>query len=356
MDIDNFILKNVFLTQGIRIFFMGAISFLISLIISFFVIEILKKIKFGKQIREEGAPIYYSIHKKKEGTVTGGGISFIFSIVLITFFLLILDKKFGGFWSFLNYFSRSEVYLPFLMMILAGLVGFVDDILGILKIGPKGGGIGWKEKFIIYFALGFFITWWFYAKLSRDTLFLPFLGEIDLGFFYFIFNLFVILGSIHGANLTDGLDGLLIGVSVPAFLSLILISFFNTYFNLATFLTVFLASILGFLWFNFYPAKSFIGDVGSVSIGVLIGTVSSMLNIQFYLLFFVFVFVIEALSVIFQVFSKKFFNKKIFLSTPIHHHFEALGIEEPNIVFKFWLINSLFCILGLIIYFMSKFF
>jgi phospho-N-acetylmuramoyl-pentapeptide-transferase len=354
MDFDNFVLKNIFLTQAIRIFFIGVISFLTSLIISFFTIELLKKIKLGKKVTREEAPIFSSIHSKKEGTITGGGIGFIFTTIFITFLFAILDKIYGGFWSFLNYFSRSEVYLPFLMIILAGLVGFIDDILGILKIGYKNGGLGWKEKFIIYFALGFFVTWWFYVKLSRDHIFVPFIGDIDIGVFYFIFTLFVILGSIHGANLTDGLDGLLIGVSAPAFLALILISFFNNYFNLAAFLTVFLFSILGFLWFNFYPAKSFMGDVGSVSIGVLIGTVSSMLNVQFYLIFFVFIFVIEALSVILQVLSKKIFKKKIFISAPLHHHFEALGIAEPNITFKFWVVNSIFCGLGLIIYFISK--
>lgn len=350
---ENFLLTNLISFQIIRLFFLFLISFLFSFLVSSLIIKLLKKIKFGKHIRSQ-TPIFYEHHKKKEGTVTAGGLSFILVTIVLTLGFHLLGISFNGFWSFLDFFKRNEVYLPFLVLVVSSLIGFLDDLLGVLKIGSPSGGIGWKEKFLVYLAIGIFVTWWFYVKLSRDTIYLPFLGTIDLGWFYIFFTLFVILGSLHGANLTDGLDGLLIGVSLSIFGPLILIAFLNNYFHLAAFLSVFLGALLGFGWFNIYPAKAFMGDVGSVTIGVLIGTVFSMLNLQFYLLFFAFIFVIEALSVIFQVISKKIFHRKIFLSAPLHHHFQALGFEEPTITLKFSLGNLIFSILGLIFYFISK--
>ena len=345
-------MKNLFYLQIIRVIFLFLISFLISLIVSSLVIRFLKKINFGKHIKTE-KPIFYEHHKKKEGTITSGGLGFIFTTIFLTLIFHFLGQYFNGFFSFLDFFKRNEVYLPFLVILVSSIIGFLDDLLGVLKIGNQG-GIGWKEKFLVYLALGIFVTWWFYVKLSRDNVYLPLFGYFDLGAFYIFFTLFVILGSLHGANLTDGLDGLLIGVSLSIFLPLILISFLSNYFHLASFLAVFLGSLIGFSWFNFYPAKAFMGDVGSVTIGVLIGTVATILNLQFYLLFFAFIFVIEALSVIIQVFSKKIFKKKIFLSAPLHHHFQALGWQEPNITFRFSLINFVFSSLGLILYFISK--
>lgn len=345
--------SKLFLFQVVKVLFLGVVGFLFSFLLTFLIIEILKKLNFRKRIRKE-TPVFYSLHKEKEGTVTGAGLGFLLSTIVLTLGIHYLGKIFNGFWDFLDFFSRSEVYLPFLTLIISGIVGFFDDFLGVCEIGKQSGGIGWKEKFLVYLGVGLFVTWWFYVKLSRDTVILPFLGTIDLGSFYFLFTLFVILGSLHSANLTDGLDGLLTSVSASILIPLIVISFLNSYYNLASFLSLFLGSLIGFSIFNFYPAKAFMGDAGSVSIGILIGTVSSMLNLQFYLLFFAFIFVLEALSVILQVISKKFFKKKIFISSPIHHHFQAKGLSEPNIVFKFFIINTIFAIFGFIIYLATK--
>jgi len=339
----------------VKICFLGLISFLISLAIFPIILKLLLRLKFGKTIDKEASPIFQSLHKKKEGTPTMGGI--IFWLTPLIFLLLILvisifDKEFSNWINFLN---KRETYLPLGFMTLGGLMGLIDDLLGILKI-RNSKGLKIRDKLIVYFAFSILVSWWFMIKLGIRFLYVPFFGRVYLNFFLvLLFLIFYIISVSFSANETDGLDGLLGGVSISIISALMIFSFLNGDYNLTALSAILIGSILCFLWFNVYPAKIFMGDTGSMALGSYIAVVSLLEGTYFLMPIIAPIFVLESGSVILQLLSKKFFKKKIFLSTPIHHHLEALGIHESNIVFKFWILNIAGVILGVIIFLLDKF-
>ncbi|MGC8981388.1 MAG: phospho-N-acetylmuramoyl-pentapeptide-transferase [Minisyncoccia bacterium] len=339
----------------IKICFLGLVSFLISLSIFPFLLSLLFKLNLSKVINKESSPIFQSLHKKKEGTPTMGGI--IFWLTPIVFLLLVIiisvfDKQFANWINFLN---KRETYLPLGFMILGGLIGLIDDLLGMLKI-RNFKGLRIKDKLIIYFAFSILVSWWFMVKLGIRFLYIPFLGRTYLNFFLILlFLIFYIISVSFSANETDGLDGLLAGVSISIIFALMVFSFLNGDYNLTALSAIVIGSILCFLWFNVYPAKIFMGDTGSMALGSYIAIVSLLEGTYFLIPIIAPIFVLESGSVILQVLSKKIFKKKIFLSTPIHHHFEALGMHESNIVFKFWILNIAGAVLGIIIFILDKF-
>lgn len=349
--------SNLFV-QAIRILSLTSISFLTALVLTPCVVRFLEKLSIRKQIRTtEEAPIFSSLHKKKEGTPTMGGIIIWGTVVLIAVFLRVMDIFFDGIWTRFNFIDRAETYLPLAAMVIAALVGLTDDIFGILKIGgTKSGGLKVKSKLLLYTGVALLGAWWFYYRLGWDTLFIPFLGYVNIGVWYLPLFIFVIVASAFSANETDGLDGLLGGVSLFAFCSLCAVAFALGRFDLAAFSGVAIGALLAFLWFNIYPAKFFMGDTGSMALGITIGVIAMLTNTALLLPFFAFIFVVESLSVIIQMTSKKIFKKKIFHSTPIHHHFEAKGWHETTVTMRFWIVAALFNIIGIAIFFLSRIF
>lgn len=185
---------------------------------------------------------------------------------------------------------------------------------------------------------------------------MPFLGNINIGWFYIPIFMFIIVASAFSANETDGLDGLLGGVMLFAFIALTVVAFVLGRYHLAAFGGVTIGALLAFLWFNIYPARFFMGDTGSMSLGITMGVIVMLTNTTLLLPLFAIILVVESLSVIIQVVSKKLRNgKKVFLSAPIHHHFEALGWHESKITMRFWIISAIFSILGLVIFFLNRF-
>jgi phospho-N-acetylmuramoyl-pentapeptide-transferase len=181
--------------------------------------------------------------------------------------------------------------------------------------------------------------------------------RFNVGIFFFLFYfLFVFLAVVLSGDITDGVDGLFGGLSFSIILVLTIFAFLNQDYNLATFGSALLGSLLSYLWFNFYPAKFFDGNTGSFSVGISIVLMSFFTQSSLILPLLAPIFVFEASSVILQTFSKKFFKRKVFLSTPIHHHFRAIGWHEANITFRFWLINIIGCLLGAILYLFLKLF
>lgn len=343
------------LAQIIRILSLSAISFVLAIILTPLLTHFLYKYRLGKQIRTEGAPIFASLHQKKQGTPTMGGILIWLTTAFLAFFFWFLSKIFDGVWDYLNFINRAQTYLPLFSLITAALLGLVDDFLGILRIGPKGGGLTVSQKLILFSLIALVGAWWFYFKLGWDTIRIPLLGEVQLGVFYILVFLFVIIASAHSTNLTDGLDGLAGGVLLFAYLSLGVIAFTQGKYDLATFIGVIVGALLAFLWFNIYPARFFMGDTGSMSLGITLGVLVMLTNTALLLPFFGFILLVEALSVIIQVLSKKIRHKKVFLSSPIHHHFEALGWPETKITMRFWIISAIMSTLGLIIFFIDRF-
>jgi phospho-N-acetylmuramoyl-pentapeptide-transferase len=339
----------------LKISFWGIISFFLSILIFPPLISFLTKINARKKILKDNAPIFQSLHASKSGIPTMGGILFWLVPLLSILVLFIFYKLDKDFFSWFNFLSRRETYLPLGLLILGGLMGAIDDLIGILSINNHRKGLTIKEKLIIYFAFSIVITWWLIVKLGIRYIYLPFVGRLYVGIF--LFALFLILYIIFvsfSANETDGLDGLLGGVAIIIIGLLVIISFINGNANLATLSIIIIGSLLSFLWFNVYPAKIFMGDTGSMALGSYIAIVSLLEGVYFLLPFFAPIFLIESGSVIIQLISKKIFKKKIFLSTPLHHHFEASGLPEPNIVFKFWLINIIGAVIAFLLFIIDK--
>ncbi|MBI4600230.1 phospho-N-acetylmuramoyl-pentapeptide-transferase [Candidatus Uhrbacteria bacterium] len=304
-----------------------------------------------KQIRDEAsAPIFFALHKNKAGTPTMGGLLIWMTTFLFALFFyylsLVLDNQF---FVQLNFLTRAQVLLPLGALVASALVGLVDDFLNIKKIGPLGGGLRMRHRFILYTCIALVGAWWFYAKLDWDILHVPFVGDFAVGWWYVPFFMVVIIATAFSVNEIDGLDGLAGGTLLAAFASYGAIAFIEGKYDLATFCGVIIGALLAFLWFNIYPAKFMMGDTGAMSLGVTLGIVAMLTNYALLLPVIGFLFVIEAGSVIVQVVSKKIGTGKMFLSTPYHHHLEARGWKEPTIVMRFWVISGILAVIGLII-------
>ncbi|MDP1629679.1 MAG: phospho-N-acetylmuramoyl-pentapeptide-transferase, partial [bacterium] len=296
-----------------RILALATIAFLIAMALTPILIRFLYKYRLGKQIRTEGAPIFSSLHKKKEGTPTMGGILIWFTVLILALGFSVLDSLFDGFWAKLNFLSRPQTLLPLGVLVASALMGLGDDLLGIFRIGPKGGGLKMRHRLLVYTAIAIVGAWWFYFKLDWNILFIPFLGNFIVGFWYIPIFIFVIVATAFSLNETDGLDGLAGGVSLVAFASFGVIAFFQGRYDLAAFCAAIVGALVAFLWFNVYPARFFMGDTGSMSLGVTLGVIAMLTNSLFLLPFICFVMVLESSSVILQVLSKKLRKKKIFL-------------------------------------------
>jgi phospho-N-acetylmuramoyl-pentapeptide-transferase len=341
--------------QAIRLLVLTGVAFVIALYITPLVTKLLYKYKVGKQIRQSGdTPIFSSLHKGKEGTPTMGGVIIWVTVLGLALIFFLLNYFFGDNWGYFNIVNRAETYLPIVAMFIAALLGFVDDIFGILHIGPKGGGISVKRKLLVYLFIGLIGAYWFYVKLGWTTLYIPFAGFFQIDGWYIPIFLFVIVASAFSANETDGLDGLLGGVSLFSFSSLAVVAFVMGRFDLAVFSAMIVGALLAFLWFNIFPARFFMGDTGSMALGITMGVIALLTNTALLLPFFAPILVIESLSVIIQMISKRVFKKKVFLSTPIHHHFEALGWHESRVTMRFWIISAVSNGLGLVIFFLSR--
>lgn len=341
--------------QVIRLLILTGITFIAALFITPVVTRLLYKYRAGKQIRQSSsAPIFSSMHQKKEGTPTMGGVIVWVTVLGLALLFFLLNYFFGDGWAFLNIVNRAETYLPIMAMLIAALLGFADDLLGILRIGPHGGGISVKHKLLVYLFIGLIGAYWFYVKLGWTTLYVPFAGYFQIDGWYIPIFLFIMVASAFSANETDGLDGLLGGVSLFSFVSLAVVAFVMGRYDLAIFSSMIVGALLAFLWFNIYPARFFMGDTGSMALGITMGVIALLTNTALLLPFFAPILVVESFSVIVQMISKKVFKKKIFLSTPIHHHFEALGWHESRVTMRFWIISAVSNGLGLVLFFLSR--
>lgn len=341
--------------QVARVLSLSALSFVVAMVLTPVLLKILCKYKIGKQIRTEGAPIFTSLHQKKEGTPTMGGILIWATTGIIALSLWLLSLIFDRAFGYLNFVSRAQTYLPLFSLIVAALIGFADDLLGVFKVGPKGGGLRVSHKLIVFAIIALIGALWFYFKLDWNIIRIPLLGDISIGFWYIFVFMFVIIATAFSSNETDGLDGLAGGVMLFAYLALGVVAFVQGKYDLAAFTGVVSGSLVAFLWFNIYPAKFFMGDTGSMALGITLGILVMLTNTALLLPFFGFILVLESLSVIIQILSKKIRHKKVFLSAPIHHHFEALGWPETRITMRFWILSALFTVIGIVIFFIDKF-
>lgn len=310
------------------------VGFLFSVVLGLILLPLLKKLKVGQRI---SSYVGYS-HRKKEGTPTMGGLIFIIPTVLITIGLLITDK--------IPYSDNIAIVL--VVFLGFAIIGFLDDFLSLKKHNNEG--LTTYQKLlgqVIISTIFFYI----YMKNGGQTSFVVgTLGiDIELTWLYGLFILFILIGASNAVNLTDGLDGLAGSLSAVAFIAFALISFVVGFEDIGIFCLVLVGSLIGFLVFNTHPAKVFMGDTGSLALGGVMGAVAILTHRELTLLVVAGVFVIETLSVILQVFWLRFFHKKLFLMTPLHHHFEKLGWQETDIV-KLFVVFGLLLAMGGIIF------
>lgn len=345
-------------SQIVQILFLTSASFIVAFILTPIMTHYLYKHKLGKKIRANGnTPIFTKLHAHKSGTPTMGGILIWGVLLLLIFVFYYLSLFFqDGFFHDLSFLSRSETFLPLGILLFSALVGLFDDWLDVREKGVLGGGgLNIGHRLLIYTVIAAIGALWFYFKLDWTILHIPFLGNLEIGWLYIPFFILVIVATAFSVNETDGLDGLAGGTLLTSYAAFAVIAFVLGRFELAAFCGVIIGALLAFLWFNIPPARFYMGDTGAMSLGITLGVIAILTNSVFILPIIGLVFVIESLSVIVQMISKKLRNgKKIFLSSPIHHHFQALGWPEAKIVMRFWVISGVMSAVGLIIFLLDK--
>jgi len=341
----------------IKILFFSALAFIFTIILAPLLTHYLYKYKLGKKIRNNGeTPIFSGLHAHKEGTPTMGGV-LIWGTVLIfiLFFSFLANFLPGNILKHFDFMSRSETLLPLGALVITALIGLFDDWLDVRGKGSLGGGgLTLRHRLIVYTLIAIVGACWFYFKLNWTVFHVPFLGNFEIGAWYIPIFIFIIVATSFSVNETDGLDGLAGGTLLMAFAAYGVIAYSLGRYELATFCGVIIGSLLAFLWFNIPPARFYLGDTGSMSLGVTLGIIAMLTNSSLLLVFIGFIFLMESISVILQLLSKKIRGKKIFLSTPIHHHFQAIGWTEAKIVMRSWVVAAIGVTIGLIIFLLDR--
>lgn len=309
------------------------IGFLSSTVLGLLMLPLLKKLRVGQKI----SIFVGEAHRKKEGTPTMGGLIFIIPTVIATIGLIITNK--------ISYTSNLGIVL--LVFLGYACIGFLDDFLSIRK-GNNEGLTAYQKLFMqVLIAIGFF---YIYMRSGGQTAWVVGTLHIDveLGWLYGLAILFVLVGASNAVNLTDGLDGLAGGLSAIAFIAYALISLSVGFEDIGIFSLILVGSIIGFLIYNTYPAKVFMGDTGSLALGAVMGSIAILTHRELTLAVVASVFIIETLAVIIQTIWVQLFKRKLFLMTPLHHHFEKLGWQETDIVKLFWVVGLLLAMAGII--------
>lgn len=303
-----------------------ALGFLISSILAPLFIPLLHKMKFGQNIREDGP----KTHLKKAGTPTMGGVIFIFSTAIA---MVIMIQK-----------PNDEAMVALYALIAFGIIGFLDDILKIIR--KNNLGLRAWQKMLLLLLMSSALAYYSYKNLGTSIA-VPFTKYTwNLGVFYIPFIIIYFAATTNAVNLTDGLDGLASSITVLVMTFFAIVSFNLTHYTLSIFCVIVAGSLLGFLRFNAFPARVFMGDTGSLALGGAVGAVAMLLKMPLTVVIVGGIYVIETLSVIIQVGSFKLTGKRVFKMAPLHHHFEQLGWSETKIVSTFSIITVILCLLG----------
>jgi phospho-N-acetylmuramoyl-pentapeptide-transferase len=325
----------------VRLLALAALSFVAAFAWAPTLIRLLIRFKMGKAIRSsEEAPVFAKLHAKKAGTPTMGGILIWGTVLVLTLALVAFPNS-------LDFYSRSQTLLPLGALIACAVVGLADDYLNIRGVGAHGGGLRARHRLLIYTAIAAFGAWWFWDKLDWHLLRVPFVGTFDIGWWYVPFFIFVVAGTAFSVNETDGLDGLAGGSLLTSFGAFAVIAFAQGKYDLAAFCGAILGALLAFLWFNIHPARFFMGDTGAMALGITLGVVAMLTNAALLLPVIGIVFVLESVSVILQISWRTLFKKKLFRSAPFHHHLEAVGWPEPQIVMRLWVVSMVAAAVGI---------
>lgn len=305
-------------------------SALLTVILGFFAMPLLKKLKARQSIREEGP----KSHRIKNGTPTMGGLFMLLAAVLVVVFNKMIDP--------------AVLWLLFLTLG-HGFLGFLDDFIKAEK--KRNLGLTAKQKMLGQIILAVLFCWGVVDTLHLPySIAIPFTQiDISIGLLYYPFVVLVIVGASNAVNLTDGLDGLASGCCVIAFSAYAVYCYMTGFNDLGYFIIILAGACIGFLFFNYHPAKIFMGDTGSLALGGAIAGISVMTRTELLLIFLGMIFVLEALSVIIQVASFQLTGKRVFKMSPLHHHFELSGWSEVHVVWAFWIFEGFAACLSLLL-------
>lgn len=323
-----------------KIFILGFLSFVVTMALT----PIYTTVAFAGQwwkkprsntITGEIAKVYNQLHASKHARniPTMAGMVFVLAVALVTLF---------------GNLSRSETWLPLAAMVGAGGIGLIDDIINVRGIGGNIAGMRAKMKSLLLLVVSLIGGWWFFAKLGVTSIHIPFDGSLEIGWLIIPLFVLVVFATANAVNISDGLDGLAGGLAAIAFGAYALIAIIEGRYGIAGFCMAIVGALLSYTWFNIYPARFFMGDVGSFALGTALGVVAMLTDTLLLLPLIGAVFVIETGSVIVQLLSKRLRGRKIFLSSPIHHHFEAIGWPETKVTMRFWIIGEVAALAGII--------
>lgn len=327
----------------IRIFTLGLVSLVLATILTPIYTRVAYKREWWKRQRTEAwsggeATVYNKLHaeKHKRHVPTMAGLIFIVSVLLVTL---------------VSNLSRGQTWLPLAAMVGSGIIGLIDDFINIRGSNLKIAGMRSKLKFLLHSAVAIIGGWWFFAKLGVNSVYIPSFGNVHIGIFVIILFWFVVVATANAVNISDGLDGLAGGLLVSSFSAYAVIAIVEHKFGLAGFCITVVGALLSYTWFNIFPARFFMGDVGSFALGTALGVIAMQTNTVYVLPIIGIVYVAETGSVIINRTSKKLrHGKKVFLSSPIHHHFEAIGWPETKVTMRFWLIGQVGAVVGFVIF------
>lgn len=316
-------------------------AFLLAMMLTPLYTFVAYKYRFWKRQRTESTTgevlqVFTKLHanKFKRNIPTMAGAIFVFAIAFVTFFFNL---------------DRQETWLPLAALIGGAAVGLLDDIINIRGQGKGVAGLRSQLKFLMITTIGVGLGWFFHVKLGIDTVHIPFIGDLALGWLIVPLFAFAVVAAGNAVNISDGLDGLAGGLAAIAFGAFGVIALLQGTPIMAGFCFTVVGALLSYLWFNIYPARFFMGDVGSFALGTSLGVVAMLTDTLLLLPVIGIVFVAEAGSSLIQIVSKKVFKRKVFISAPVHHHLEATGWPETKITMRFWVIAAVAACLGVML-------
>lgn len=333
--------KEVLTNELTRVFLLSVGAFLLAMFLTPIYTFVAYRFRFWKKQRTESTTgealtVFNKLHanKFKRNIPTMAGVIFVLAIAVVTYFFNL---------------DRGETWLPLAALVGGGIVGLLDDIINIRGSGKGVAGLRSSFKFTMITLIGLGLGWWFYSMLGFESVHIPFVGNLSLGWGIIPLFAFAVVAAGNAVNISDGLDGLAGGLVAFAYGSFGVIALLQGNPMLAGFCFTVMGALLSYLWFNIHPARFFMGDVGSFALGTSLGVVAMLTDALFLLPIIGLVFVIEAGSSLIQIFSKKVFKRKVFISAPIHHHLEATGWPETKVTMRFWVIAAVCSFIGVLL-------
>lgn len=330
-----------------HILLLGFLGFALAMALTPLYTTVAYRLQWWKRQREEAwsggeATVYHQLHaeKHKRNIPTMAGLTFIAAVAVVTLLLNL---------------NRGQTWLPLAGMVASGAVGLLDDLINIRGSGNLA-GMRAKTKFALHSIIALAGGWWFFAKLGVTHVYIPGFNEVYIGALVIILFWLVVIATANSVNITDGLDGLAGGLLTSSFTAYAIICFVEGKYALAAFCATIVGALLSYTWFNIFPARFFMGDVGSFALGTALGIIAMQTNTIYLLPVIGAVYVIETGSVIINRLSRKLrHGKKVFRSSPLHHHFEALGWPETKVTMRFWILGQVAGILGLMLFVVGKY-